>query len=110
MLNITKVELELISDADIYLFFEKGIRGRVFYTFNRYIQANNKYLTTIRNKNQNIIYVDASNLYGYAMSNFSPTGEFKWIDSKDFDSTKCNKNSSKVCVLQVDFKYPKELC
>ena len=43
------------------------------------------------------------------MSNFFPTGEFKWIDSKDFDSTKCNKNSSKVCVLQVDFKYPKEL-
>ena len=35
MLNMTKGELELISDADIYLFFEKGMRGRVFYIFKR---------------------------------------------------------------------------
>ena len=36
MLNITKVELELISDPDMYIFFEKGMRGIVSYISNRY--------------------------------------------------------------------------
>ena len=45
ILNMTKVELELISHADIYLFFEKGVRGGgVSYISKRYSQANNKYL------------------------------------------------------------------
>ena len=39
------------------------------------------------NKNQNI-YLDANNLYGYAMPKFPPTGEFKWIDPKEFDINK----------------------
>ena len=43
------------------------------------------------------------------MSKFLPTGEFKWIDLEDFDLNKYNKNSSKGCVLKVDFEYPKEL-
>ena len=45
LLNMTKVELELISDADIYLFFEKGIRGGASCSFKRYSKAINKYLT-----------------------------------------------------------------
>ena len=44
MLNMTKNELEVISDADIYSFFEKGMRGGVSYISKRYSQANNKYL------------------------------------------------------------------
>ena len=42
MPNMTTVELELISDANLYLFFEKGMDSRVFYICKRYIQANNK--------------------------------------------------------------------
>ena len=42
MLNMTKVERELIPDPDI--FFEKGAKGRFFYIFNRYTKANNRYL------------------------------------------------------------------
>ena len=38
-----------------------------------------------QNKNQNIIYLDANNLYGYAMSKFLPTSGFKWIDPKELD-------------------------
>ena len=38
-----------------------------------------------------------------------PISEFKWIDPKDFDLNKYNKNSSKSCVLEIDFEYPKEL-
>ena len=43
MLNITKVELELITDPDIYIFFQ-GMRGGLSYIFNRYSKAKNKYL------------------------------------------------------------------
>ena len=52
MLNMTKVKLELISDLDIYIFFEKGMRGGVSYISNRYRKANNKYLKSYdQNKN-----------------------------------------------------------
>ena len=44
MLNMTKVELELISDADMYLFYKKGMRGGVSYISKSHSRANNKYL------------------------------------------------------------------
>ena len=44
LLNMTKVELELISDAGMYLFFENGMRGGVPYIFKRYNKVSNKYL------------------------------------------------------------------
>ena len=44
MLNMTKVEIEIIPGPDMYTFFEKDMRGRVSYVFNRYSKANNKYL------------------------------------------------------------------
>ena len=44
ILNIRKVELEIISDSDMYLVFEKGMRGGVSYLSRRYSKANNKYL------------------------------------------------------------------
>ena len=60
-------------------------------------------------KNENIIYLDANDLYGYAMSKFLQTSEFEWIDSKDFDSNKYSRNCSEGFVLEVDLKYSKEL-
>ena len=41
---MTKVELENISVADMYLFFEKGMRGEVSDISDRYSKANNKYI------------------------------------------------------------------
>ena len=45
----------------------------------------------------------------YAMSKFLPTGRFKWMDPKKFELNKYSRNSSKVCVLEVDLDYPKNV-
>ena len=58
---------------------------------------------------KNIMYLDANNLYGYAMSKFLSTSGYKWINPKEFDLNKYTSKSSKWCALEVDLEYPKEL-
>ena len=77
MLNMTKVELELISDADMYLFFGKCIWGGV-----SYISKKHSKFYDPKQESKYIIYLDANNLYSYAMSKFLPTSGFKWIHPK----------------------------
>ena len=103
MLDKTKVKFELILDPDMYLLFEKGVRGRVSYIFKGYSKANNKYLKTYppKHESKHIIYLDVNNLYGYVMSKFLPTSGFKWIDPKEFDWYKYISNRSKGCVGNV---------
>ena len=76
MPNMTKVKLQLISDADMYLFIEKCIRGRVSYISKTYSKVNNKYLKYYdpKQESKHIIYLDANNLHCYAMSKLFPTG------------------------------------
>ena len=62
-----------------------------------------------KQESKHIIYLDANNLYGYAMSKFFPKRGLKWIDLKEFVLNKYNSNTSKECVLEVDLEYPKEL-
>ena len=113
MLNTTKVEIELILDADIcsYLNLFQMQRG-VSYISKKYNKANNKYLKSSdsRQEQKHIVYLVENNLYGYDMSNFLLTGGFKWIDPNIFELNKYSSNSSKGCVLEVDLEYPKELC
>ena len=58
MLNIIKVELELISDANMYFLFEKGIREEVSYSSKRYHPVNNKYLKCydLKQESKHIIF------------------------------------------------------
>ena len=72
---MAKIKLDLISDSAIYLFFEKSMRDRVSYIFKIYIKANIKYLKFYNPKQESkyIIYLDANNLYGNALSKFLPT-------------------------------------
>ena len=60
----------------MYLFFEKGITGGVSYISKRYSKVNDKYLKSYNPKQESkhIIYLDANNLYGYAMSKFLLSG------------------------------------
>ena len=111
MLKITKSKLDFIPDPDLYILFDKGIRGGISYISNRCNKANKKYLKSYNPKqdSKDIIYLDANNLYGYAMSKFCPINGFKWIDPKKFELSKYTSNSSKGCVIEVDLEYRKEL-
>ena len=73
-LKKTKVELELLTNIDTLLMVEKGSRGGICQAIRRYAKANNKYMN---NYNKDIIssylmYLDANNLYGWAMSQKLP--------------------------------------
>ena len=114
MLKMTNIKLELMTDIDMFQFIEKGMRGGISYIANRYGKANNKY---IKDYNETLsskynMYLDANNLYGWAMSQYLPTGKFKWLTQKQIDETnlaKYDEKSKKGLILEVDLEYPKEL-
>ena len=115
MLKMTKINLELLSNIDMLLMIEKGIRGGISIISNRYGKANNKYMADFNKMelSKYLMYVDANNLYGWAMSQKLPVNSFKWMTDKEI------KNLFKVqvvqfwertpCILEVDLTYPEEL-
>ena len=114
MLKMTDIKLELMTDIDMFQFIEKGMRGGISYIANRYGKANNKYMKEYDEKasSKYIMYLDANNLYGWAMSQYLPTGGFKWMTEKqinNLDLAKYKENSKKGLILEVDLEYPKEL-
>ena len=81
-LKKTKVELELLTDTDMLLIVEKGTSGGICEAIHRYVKANNKYM---KNYNKDVTssyltYLDANNLYGWAMSQTLPLNGFKWVE------------------------------
>ena len=114
-LKKTEVKLELLTDIDMLLMIEKGIRGGMCQSTHRYAKANNKYM---KNYDKNIessylTYLDANNLYGWAMSKKLPVNGFKWENdlsrfNEDFIKN-YNENSDIGYFLEVDVEYPKKL-
>ena len=76
-LKKTNIKLELLTDVDMLLMVEKRIRGGICHAIYRYAKANNKYMKNY-NKESLIQYLDANNLYGWAMSQKLPVSNFKW--------------------------------
>ena len=114
MLKMTDIKLELMVDIDMFQFIEKGMRGGISYIANRYGKANNKYMKNYDEKapTKYIMYLDANNLYGWAMSQYLPTGNFKWLSQNQIEKTNLGKyteNSKKGLILEVDLEYPQEL-
>ena len=114
-LKKTGIELELLTDNDMLMMTEKGNRGGMCNAVYRHAKANNKYMKNyIKNiKPSYLVYLDAHNLYGWAMykklpvSNFTRAEDLSKFDEqfiKDYD-----ENSDKGYLLEVDVEYPKEL-
>ena len=106
-LKVTGVNLDLLLDIDMLLMVEKGIRGGVSMISNRYGKANNKYMGDKFNSNEPskyIQYLDANNLYGWAMSKPLPTHGFKWMNVDELENWELHS-----CILEVDLEYPKSL-
>ena len=114
MLKMTDIKLELMTDIDMFQFIEKGLRGGISYIANRYGKANNKYMKEYDEKasSKYIMYQDANNLNGWAMSQYLPTGGFKWMTKKQIDKidlAKYKKDSEKGLIMEVDLEYPEGL-
>ncbi|KAL9965086.1 hypothetical protein ACROYT_G028833 [Oculina patagonica] len=114
MLKMTDIKLELMTDIDMYQFIEKGMKGGISYISCRYSKANNKYMKEYdeNSASKYIMYLDANNLYGWAMSQFLPTGGFRWLTEKQINKAnlaKYKENSKKGLILEVDLEYPNEL-
>ena len=112
-LKLTGIKLELLSDYDMLLMIKHGIRGGISTISNRYAKANNKYMGEAFDCNKPssyISYLDANNLYGWAMSKPLPTKGFEWMCEDELNNWKCIASQEGVgCILEVDLEYPKEL-
>ena len=138
-LKKTNIELELLTDYDMLLMVEEGIRGGICHSIQRYAKANNKYMKGYNNNEESsyIQYLEDNNLYGWVMSKKLPTNGFKWIDTSEAtarpkarsSSERSNKtaepsakhvinedfiqnyneNDTKGYIVEMDVEYPKRL-
>ena len=114
-LKKTGVKLELLTDIDVLMMVEKGIRGRICQAIHRYAKANNKYMKNYDKYIQPsyLMYLDANNLCGWTMSQKLPVNDFKWVKNLSKSNERFRKNydenRNKGCFLKVDVGYPKSL-
>ena len=107
LLKVSGAKLELLTDPDILLLFEKGIRGGISMISNRFGKANNKFMGEKydpRSPSKYLAYLDANNLYGWAMMKPLPVGDFKWMNEKELRHW-----GDFPCILEVDLEYPRGL-
>ena len=102
MLKLTKIELELITDPDMYLFLMDSIKGGISVCNKKHIIADNKYINKNTKNNKYILYLDANNLYGYSMIQKLPYKNFKWSNDLTLDKIQTG-------IYEVDIEIPKEL-
>ncbi|CAP20528.2 Protein CBG23762 [Caenorhabditis briggsae] len=111
MLFKTGVKLQTIKDVEMYNFIEKGIRGGMCNTMLRYSKANNKYMSNYNPEEESkyLLYLDANNLYGWAMSQKLPYDEFEFVEDFTLEMIDDLVSKEKGCILEVDLDYPEEL-
>ena len=106
-LKISKVKIKLLTDPDMYLMVESGIRGGISTITTRYANANSIYTYDYNSQEESkyIQYLAANNLYGWAMSQPLPVDGFEWMSEEELKYW----DEGKGCILKVDLEYPKEL-
>ena len=83
-LKKTNIKLELLTDYDMLLMVEEGIRGGICHSIHRHPKPNNKYMKNYDDNKESLYiqYLDANNLYGWAMSQKLPVNGFKWVNNE----------------------------
>ena len=114
MLKLTNIKLELMTYVDMFQFIEKDMHGGVSSITNRYGKANNKYMKEYDEKapSKYIMYLDANNLYGWAMIQCLPKGNFKWMSEREIkkiDLGKYSADSKRGLIPEVDLEENKNL-
>lgn len=109
MLKHTDVELDLINDIDMLMFIENGIRGGITQCSTRYSSANNKYMDKYKQNvpNNYLMYYDINAMYSWAMSQYLPIKNLKWVENvkDDFNFNVPNENPIGF-ILEVDLEFP----
>ena len=110
LLKKTGVELELLTDLDMHLFIEHGMRGGISMASKRYAKANNLQVEGYEptQPTNYITYLVANNLYGWAMSLHLPKKNFHWkrVMPTEEQIMKMKWNSKKGWIREVDLEYP----
>jgi hypothetical protein len=128
MLRFIKRPIQLISDAEMYRMIQPAVRGGICHASVRHARANNKYMGSLYRPDQEssfILYIDATNLYGAAMSLALPNGDFTWLSEDECRAAEVALGESKETrdaffkvnpitlgwyyILQVDLEYPPEI-
>ena len=115
-LKLTKVELELMTDPDMSMFIDKSLIGAYSGITHPYAKANNPLCPDYNPMLQLlwILYIDANNLYGYAMRRPLPTVGFVWVDVTERENRaefilQQQDEQEDGYFLEVDLEYPEEL-
>lgn len=116
-LKKTRAVIDLLTDIDMIMMIEKGVRGGISSAMCRYIKANTPGTSEYeRDKPPSFLtYLDVNNLYGYALQQNMPISDFKWVKPNKFDHVYINyiekdpQDSDTGYILEVDLDYPDDL-
>ena len=114
MLKMTGVEIEYMTDMDMYNFIENNIRGGICTISHKYFKANNKYIDGYDNTKPSsfITYQDANNLYACGLASKLPIKDYRWLteaDVADFQVQDVDVGGDTCYILEVDLHYPQHL-
>ncbi len=116
MIKITEAKLDLNSDPEMFKMLDNGIRGGICVITKRLSRANNSLLPPALydpdSPELHILYLDANNLYGWAMSQVMPSHNFRWMEEADYiniDWPHLNEDRTTGYFVECDLEYPAEL-
>ena len=111
MLKVTGADIELLTDPDMYLFFEEGIRGGVSSAMKRYSKANCKYMKDYDPKeiSKYIVYNDKNGLYTSVLCGQLPIGGFTWLTPEEINEMMEDHSKIRSCPLKVELEHPVKL-
>ena len=113
-LKYTNAKLDLITDPDMYLMIENSMRGGIATISHRHARANNPLVEGYDPSKPHswLSYTDCNNLYGGAMCQPLPVGNFRFLspdEIADFDVMKIPSHGDTGYMVECDLKYPSEL-